>query len=124
MNRIIRKQPDPQQGEPVLFSCRKPAQSNLANCPSGDLFAWTGRSRMLDAESYPHGSVEVHDICSEFRRVSLLSYKLYSDVMITSLNSGPPPCHRRGLRASQGWLNGHAGSSPYLAALATVWCTG
>lgn len=35
IERIVREEPmaTPQQGEPVLFSRRKPAQSNLASCP-------------------------------------------------------------------------------------------
>ena len=32
--------PTPQQGNPVLFSRRTPAQSDLASCPEGDLSSW------------------------------------------------------------------------------------
>ena len=44
--------PQPQQGEPVLISRRKPAQSNLANCSAGYLYACYNQIRMLDAEGY------------------------------------------------------------------------
>jgi methionyl-tRNA formyltransferase len=42
IERIVRDKPVamPQQGEPVLFSRRTPAQSNLATCPEGNLSAW------------------------------------------------------------------------------------
>ena len=50
----------PQEGEPVLFSRRKPAQSNLASCPEGDLSSWYDQIRMLDAEGYPHAFLEIH----------------------------------------------------------------
>ena len=55
IERIVREDPmaKPQEGEPVLFSRRKPAQSNLASCPEGDLSSWYNQIRMLDAEGYP-----------------------------------------------------------------------
>ena len=40
--------------------CRKPAQSNPASCPEGDLSAWYDQIRMLDAEGYPHAFLEIH----------------------------------------------------------------
>lgn len=91
--RIVRERPEPQpqHGEPVLFSRRKPEQSNLAGCPPGDLLAWTDQIRMLDAEGYPHAFVEVHGMRLEFRRVSRRSDGLYADVRMTSLNSDAPP---------------------------------
>jgi methionyl-tRNA formyltransferase len=91
--RIVREQPQPQpqQGEPVLFSRRKPVQSNLADCPSGDLTAWYDQIRMLDAEGYPHAFLEVHGLHLEFRRVSRRSDGLHADVRITSLKSNLPP---------------------------------
>jgi methionyl-tRNA formyltransferase len=91
--RIVREQPEPQpqQGEPVLFSRRKPEQSNLSDCLPGDLIAWYDQIRMLDAEGYPHAFVEVHCMRLEFRRVSQRSDALYADVRITSLSGNPPP---------------------------------
>jgi len=87
--------PQPQQGEPVLFSRRKPAQSNLANCSAGDLDACYDQIRMLDAEGYPHAFIEIHGMRLEFRRVSRRSDGLHADVRITSLNNLPPPPHKR-----------------------------
>ena len=83
--------PQPQQGDPVLFSRRKPAQSNLANCNAGDLDAYYNQIRMLDAEGYPHAFMEINDIRLEFRRVSRRSDGLHVDVRITSLNNLPLP---------------------------------
>jgi methionyl-tRNA formyltransferase len=87
--RIVQEQPQPQpqQGEPVLFNRRKPEQSNLADCPFGDLAAWYDRIRMLDAESYPHAFLEVDGIRMEFRRVSRRSDGLHADVVITAISS-------------------------------------
>jgi methionyl-tRNA formyltransferase len=91
--RIVREQtqPQPQQGEPVLFSRRKPGQSNLADCPFGDLAAWYDQIRMLDAEGYPHAFLEVHGLRLEFRRVSRRSDGLHADVRITRLKGNPHP---------------------------------
>jgi methionyl-tRNA formyltransferase len=87
--RIVHEQPkpQPQQGEPVFFSRRKPDQSNLAHCPSGDLLAWYDQIRMLDAEGYPHAFLDAHGVRLEFRRVSRRSDGLHADVRITT----PPP---------------------------------
>ena len=91
--RIVREQPrpQPQQGEPVLFSRRKPEQSNLEGCPPGNLLAWYDQIRMLDAEGYPHAFLEAHGLRLEFRRVSRRSDGLHADVRITNLNNNPPP---------------------------------
>jgi methionyl-tRNA formyltransferase len=96
--RIVREQPQPhpQQGEPVLFSRRKPAQSNLSDCPFGDLAAWYDQIRMLDAEGYPHAFLEAHGLRLEFRRVSHRSDGLHADVRITSLKGNPPPADAEG----------------------------
>ena len=99
IERIVRESPaaTPQQGEAVLFSRRKPAQSNLANCSPGDLDACYNQIRMLDAEGYPHAFMEINGMRLEFRRVSRRSDGLRADVRITSLNNLPPPHKRRGL---------------------------
>jgi methionyl-tRNA formyltransferase len=91
--RIAREQPEPwpQQGEPILFSRRKPGQSNLASCPPGDLLACYDQIRMLDAEGYPHAFLEAHGLRFEFRRVTRRSDGLHADVRITSLTSIQPP---------------------------------
>ncbi len=72
----------PQQGEPVLFTRRTPAQSNLARCPEGDLSSWYDQIRMLDAEGYPQAFLEAHGMRLEFRRVSQRSDGLHADVKI------------------------------------------
>ena len=72
----------PQQGEPVLFSRRTPAQSNIASCPEGDLRSWYDQIRMLDAECYPQAFLEAHGMRLEFRRVSQRSDGLHADVKI------------------------------------------
>jgi len=93
IERIVREEPmaTPQQGEPVLFSRRTPAQSNLASCPEGDLAAWYDQIRMLDAEGYPHAFLEAHGMRLEFRRVCQRSNGLHADVRIIPIVSRPPP---------------------------------
>ena len=81
----------PQQGEPVLFSRRTPAQSNLASCPEGDLSAWYDQIRMLDAEGYPNAFLEAHGMRLEFRRVSQRSDGLYADVKIMPIAESQAP---------------------------------
>ena len=80
----------PQQGEPVLFSRRTPAQSNLVSCPEGDLKSWYDQIRMLDAESYPHAFLEAHGMRLEFRRVSQRSDGLHADVKIMPIAASQP----------------------------------
>jgi methionyl-tRNA formyltransferase len=80
-----RPEPQPQQGEPVLFSRRKPEQSNLAGCPAGDLLSWYDQIRMLDAEGYPHAFLDTHGLRLEFRRVSRRSDGLHADVVIKAI---------------------------------------
>jgi methionyl-tRNA formyltransferase len=93
IERIVREAPmaTPQQGEPVLFSRRSPAQSNLASCPEGDVSAWYDQIRMLDAEGYPHAFLEMHGMRLELRRVSQRSDGLHADVRIVPMASSPPP---------------------------------
>ena len=79
----------PQQGEPVLFSRRTPAQSNLASCPEGDQSAWYDQIRMLDAEGYPQAFLEARGMQLEFRRVSLRSDGLHADVRIVPISPDP-----------------------------------
>lgn len=85
----------PQQGEPVLFSRRSPAQSHLASCPEGDIAAWYDQIRMLDAEGYPHAFLDAHGMRMEFRRVCQRSDGLHADVRIIPIASPPPPWLRR-----------------------------
>jgi methionyl-tRNA formyltransferase len=87
IERIEREKPiaKPQQGEPVLFSRRTPAQSNLSDCSEGDLSAWYDKIRMLDAEGYPHAFLEVHGMRLELRRVTHRSDGLHADVIISPI---------------------------------------
>ena len=89
IERIVRNRPDPQpqEGEPVLFSRRKPDQSNLGHCPAGDLSACYDHIRMLDADGYPHAFLEVNGLRLEFRRVNRRSDGLHADVVIKSISS-------------------------------------
>ncbi len=91
IERIVREDPLPQaqQGEPVLFGRRTPAQSNLCDSPAGDLTAWYDKIRMLDAEGYPHAFLEANGMRLEFRRVIQRSDGLHADVRIKPMLSTP-----------------------------------
>lgn len=88
IDQIVCEEPvaTPQQGDPVLFSRRTPAQSNLANCLGGELSSWYDQIRMLDAEGYPHAFLEAHGMRLEFRRVSQRSDGLHADVKIVPIS--------------------------------------
>lgn len=92
IERIVRECPDPQpqHGEPVLFSRRTPEQSDLSRCPAGDLAACYDQIRMLDADGYPHAFLEVNGLRLEFRRVSRRSDGLHADVVIKNISSSSP----------------------------------
>ncbi len=95
IERIVREAPPamPQQGEPVVFNRRTPAQSNLATCPDGDLHAWHDQIRMLDAEGYPHAFLEAHGMRLEFRRVCQRSDGLHADVKLIPIPQSKPAPH-------------------------------
>jgi methionyl-tRNA formyltransferase len=80
-----RPEPQPQNGVPVIFTRRKPQQSNLAKCSPGDMASWYDHIRMLDAEGYPHAFLEVQGMRLEFRRASRRSDGIHADVRITIL---------------------------------------
>jgi methionyl-tRNA formyltransferase len=88
IERIVLECPDPQpqQGEPVLFNRRTPEQSDLSLCPAGDLVACYDQIRMLDAAGYPHAYLDVHGLRLEFRRVSRRSDGLHADVVIKAIS--------------------------------------
>jgi len=88
IRRIVRKcpHPQPQQGEPVIFSRRTPEQSDLSLCPAGDLGACYDQIRMLDADGYPHAFFDVNGLRLEFRRVSQRSDGLHADVVIKAIS--------------------------------------
>jgi methionyl-tRNA formyltransferase len=93
IEQIVLEEPmaTPQQGDPVLFSRRNPAQSNLASCTEGDLSAWYDQIRMLDAEGYPHAFLEIHGMRLELRRVCQRCDGLHADVRIIPIASPPTP---------------------------------
>jgi methionyl-tRNA formyltransferase len=93
IERLVREEPapQPQQGEPVLFSRCKPAHSNLAECAKGDLDSWQDHIRMLDAEGYPHAFLEALGMRLELRRVSRRCDGLHADVRIMPIAPPPPP---------------------------------
>ena len=105
IERIVREDPmaKPQEGEPVVFSRRKPAQSNLASCPEGDLSSWYDQIRMLDAEGYPHAFLEIHGMRLELRRVCKRSDGLHADVRIMPIGS-PRWLRRLGHDDHRSWL--------------------
>ena len=72
----------PQKGKITEFKRRTPKQSNLDNCPPGDISAWYDHIRMLDAEGYPHAFLDVQGMNITFRRVSIRSDGLHADVII------------------------------------------
>lgn len=73
--------PKPQTGEPVLFTRRKPADSDMAQLD--DINTIYDYIRMLDAEGYPHAYLENNNIRFEFRRVSMKADgSLVADVKI------------------------------------------
>ena len=82
--------PSPQQGEPVLFTRRRPAQSNLDYCPKGDVQAWFDHIRMLDAEGYPHAFLEINGMRLELRRVCQRRDGLHADVRIAPIDLASP----------------------------------
>jgi len=92
IQRIVIEEPvaTPQQGDPVLFSRRTSAQSDLASCSEGDLSSWHDQIRMLDAEGYPHAFLEAHGMRLEFRRVSRRSDGLHADVKIMPIAASQP----------------------------------
>lgn len=74
--------PLPQNGEPVVFARRKPAEGNLA--PLDSLEKIFDYIRMLDAEGYPKAFLEVGNFRFEFSRASLKSdNSIIADVRIS-----------------------------------------
>lgn len=61
-------QPIPQSGEPIVFSRRKPEDSDISSLT--DIDTIYDYIRMLDAEGYPHAFIENNGIRYEFGRVS------------------------------------------------------
>ena len=82
---IIRHNPKPvaQQGTPVVFKRRTPADSNINAISVQNLQELHDFIRMLDADGYPHAFLEVGNLKLEFRRSSVRSGSLMADVTIS-----------------------------------------
>lgn len=80
-------EPEPQEGEPVPFTRRRPEDSRL---PSDvrDLDAIHDFIRMLDADGYPHAFVEHGDLRFELRRSSRYDGRIVAEVTITAGGEG------------------------------------
>lgn len=72
--------PEPQTGEPVFFTRRKPAQSELPAV--GDMRAIYNHIRMLDAPSYPLAFVEHGVFRLEFSNAQLSDDEVVARVVI------------------------------------------
>lgn len=72
--------PKPQQGEPVYFKRRKPAQSELP--ASGGIMKLYDHIRMLDAPSYPKAFLEYGKYRLEFSGAQLNGNDLIAQVVI------------------------------------------
>lgn len=79
---IIKHEPTPaeQEGEPVTFERRKPAQSKLPQ--TGDLKDIYNHIRMLDAPTYPHSFIEYGDFLLEFSDASTSADELIATVRL------------------------------------------
>jgi len=79
-------QPKPQQGEPVVFKRRTPAQSEIDSKKLDSLEKLFDQIRMLDAEGYPKAFIELGDFKFEFSRASFCGEQIISDVKIMKKN--------------------------------------
>ena len=80
-----RPEPQPQAGEPVLFTRRTPEQGNWSEVDSLDqVFDYI---RMLDAEGYPPAFVRVGPFRLDFSRASRRNGAVLADVRITRVES-------------------------------------
>lgn len=76
-----RVQPQPQEGEPVLFQRRRPQDGDLAAATT--LEAVHDLVRMLDGEGYPNAFLKVGRLRLEFTRASRKVDHVAADVRIT-----------------------------------------
>jgi methionyl-tRNA formyltransferase len=76
-------QPQPQQGEPVVFPRRRPEEGDLAKLDS--LEQIHDYIRMLDADGYPHAFVQVGHFRLEFRRATYQGDRVLADVTIREI---------------------------------------
>lgn len=80
---IVREQPTPQPqvGEPTIFSRRSPREGDLTKLD--DLEKLFDYIRMLDAEGYPSAFLETEHFKLEFSRASLKQDSVIADVKIS-----------------------------------------
>jgi methionyl-tRNA formyltransferase len=87
-------EPQPQQGEPVIFQRRQPADSDLTQAPIQTLNDFFDFIRMLDAEGYPRAFLDLHGHRMELSRVQLEqdqlvgTFVLYRQDAMPDQNSG------------------------------------
>lgn len=81
-----RPAPQPQEGVPVVFRRRKPAEGNVAGLDSPE--AVYDMIRMLDAEGYPAAFLEVGNLRLEFSRAVLRGDVVRADVSIKVRDHG------------------------------------
>jgi len=88
---MIQKEPDPvpQTGEPVVFTRRRPEQSEIVRCDG--LSQFFDFIRMLDAEGYPKAFLIYRGFRYEFSRPALYEGRLVADVRITPAQEEPAP---------------------------------
>jgi methionyl-tRNA formyltransferase len=87
IEQIIREQPqpEPQQGEPLVFERRRPEQSEIGHTTSLDeLFDFL---RMLDAEGYPRAFLVHRGYRYEFSRPARRTGHLEAQVIVTRADS-------------------------------------
>ncbi|MBP62390.1 MAG: methionyl-tRNA formyltransferase [Planctomycetaceae bacterium] len=82
-------EPQPQQGDPVVFVRRKPEQSEITSPES--LFGLHDFIRMLDADGYPTAFFERDGFRYEFRRSALYDGRIQADVYITKTDEEESP---------------------------------
>ncbi|MCD6163593.1 MAG: methionyl-tRNA formyltransferase [candidate division Zixibacteria bacterium] len=84
---IIDSQPEPveQSGEEVVFTRRKPKQSNIDSISGMEKLY--DHIRMLDADGYPHSFLKAGKFRFEFRRASLRKGRIVADVEITEVDN-------------------------------------
>ncbi|WP_201246136.1 hypothetical protein [Halochromatium salexigens] len=88
---IIREapEPQPQQGEPVIFQRRRPADSNLSQAPIQSLNDFFDFIRMLDAEGYPRAFLDLHGHRMGFSRVQLEQDRLVGTFVLYRKDAMP-----------------------------------
>jgi methionyl-tRNA formyltransferase len=78
-----RPNPNPQEGEIVLFKRRRPEESEIPM--TGSLLELYDFIRMLDAEGYPNAFIDYDGFRYEIRRAALYDGRIIADVKITKL---------------------------------------